>query len=935
MPAIRLYTLRFLSAVVLIALVVSACMPEPLRQVRLTIESSEGGSVNVNGVTRSLPLSTTFPAGTTVTLLAIPLSDYEFRSWTGDHISADNPTSFVLDSTTILAPTFAQTPSLVVTPAIGEFGEVQVGSTRSATFTIANHGGGILTGVAETSAPFSVVEGAAFHLVAGASQQVTISFTPSTEGSVNGVLTLDTNQGAAKTVHLSGTGSTAPVITRDLGVVVSGSGTVFSEPIGIVCPGTCAAPFAVGTKVTLSVAPSSAVLEPQWANCDAPAVLGAAASSCEIELISDRNVFADFSVAPSLVLTPESGDFGGVVVGGARELTFTLANHGGGTISGTAAAASPFSVVSGAAINLNSGQSQAVVVRFTPSETGNAVGELVLAGDANRTVDLSGSGIAPPAITRRVSVTVTGNGRVTSEPGGIDCPGSCAADYGDGSDLLLSATPASPLGTAEWTGCDLPSEPGSTAAHCQLTLSSERSIQVEFPQTDDVTVTVYPGGATLFTEDHQSFTATVSGTADTDIIWTASGGNLVGTGSTVTYAAPETAGSYVITATSVADPSRSAQVTVIVDARVAVQVAAGTDFSLALKNDGTVWSWGSNEVGQLGVGAGADAHSPVQTGLFGIVKVVAADRHALALRSDGTVWTWGADFGTHVPQRNWAISDAIDIATGNSHALVLTADGNVLAWGANHMGQLGDGTDSDRWWPQEVIGISNIRAIAAGGNHSLAVDEAGIAYAWGLNSSGQAASRWEWDPCYFYYLCVFEPRPVGFWADAVPTAGGRTSMMVTSYGFVHAWGHNGLGDLGVESSDECWHHAEPVGHSCSFSPIRVNGLPSIRSVASGSLHSVAVADNGNVYAWGSNMAQQLGAPSSDGCRPGATPDLACSKTPLNVPTLTGAIAVGAGHEHSLAVLSNGTVWSWGSNTSGQLGDGTTFTRPSPVLVQLP
>ena len=123
---------------------------------------------------------------------------------------------------------------------------------------------------------------------------------------------------------------------------------------------------------------------------------------------------------------------------------------------------------------------------------------------------------------------------------------------------------------------------------------------------------------------------------------------------------------------------------------------------LAVRSDGTVWTWGTNGSGRLGDGTTEDRPTPVQvTGLENITAVAAGASHSLALASDGTVWTWG-----------WS-------------------------WGWNASGQLGDGTVLDRSTPAQVSGLEDVASITAGPSHSVAANADGVAWTWGRNDSGQ------------------------------------------------------------------------------------------------------------------------------------------------------------------------------------------------------
>src|SRR6185436_14270394 len=129
-------------------------------------------------------------------------------------------------------------------------------------------------------------------------------------------------------------------------------------------------------------------------------------------------------------------------------------------------------------------------------------------------------------------------------------------------------------------------------------------------------------------------------------------------------------------------------------------VTAGGHFSLALRSDGTVWTWGANNAGQLGDGTLVNRVAPVQvSGLAGVTAIAAGDEHALALLGNGS----------------------------------------VVAWGANGAGQLGDGTTTNRSAPVPVSGLSGVSSIAAGANTSVAV--AALPMAWGSNGNGQLGTR--------------------------------------------------------------------------------------------------------------------------------------------------------------------------------------------------
>src|SRR5262249_27188006 len=184
-------------------------------------------------------------------------------------------------------------------------------------------------------------------------------------------------------------------------------------------------------------------------------------------------------------------------------------------------------------------------------------------------------------------------------------------------------------------------------------------------------------------------------------------------------------------------------------------IAGGTNFSLALGSDGTVWAWGLNNRGQVGDGTTtAQRTTPVQVSGFGtgsgIIAIAAGDSHALALKSDATVWAWGfntsgqvGNGGTVSPQRTpvqsgpGILTGVTGIAAGNSHSLAVRTDGTLWAWGLNGSGQLGDGTSMQQNTPIQLNTIAGVSGIAAGAFHSLASKSDNSLWAWGTNTNGQ------------------------------------------------------------------------------------------------------------------------------------------------------------------------------------------------------
>ena len=316
--------------------------------------------------------------------------------------------------------------------------------------------------------------------------------------------------------------------------------------------------------------------------------------------------------------------------------------------------------------------------------------------------------------------------------------------------------------------------------------------------------------------------------------------------------------------------------------------------------------------GVLVTGAGAVAST-------NIVEIAAGGYHSLALASNGTVWVWGRNaagqLGTGVtnnltvPSVAFGLFNGVSIAGGYVHSLTLVSDSTVKAWGDNTAGQLGDFTTTNRATPGPVTNLTNIAMIVAGGAHSLALASNGVVWAWGANTSGQLGNG-------YIYSYSAMPAWVCFMADCVTNgiaiaAGYAHSLAQQADGTLWAWGDNTFGQLGNGTTN-----GSPM-------PVQVFGLSNIVAIAGGADHSLALSSSGNVWAWGDNTFGQLGNGTTNS-----------SALPVAVPGLSNIIAIAGGGVHSLALEGNGVIWAWGDNTFGQLGNGTlgqSFTLPAAVI----
>lgn len=330
-------------------------------------------------------------------------------------------------------------------------------------------------------------------------------------------------------------------------------------------------------------------------------------------------------------------------------------------------------------------------------------------------------------------------------------------------------------------------------------------------------------------------------------------------------------------------------------------VAAGAFHSLSVLSDGTVWSIGNNDYGQLGDGTTtATAGSGVRAvDLANVGSVAAGDRHSLALDMNGTVWSWGNNAQGQLGDEELAESltpspvfaRAQSIAAGGRHSLALATDGTVWGWGANESGQLGVGGTANSFEAAAVPNLSNVKAIAANGDHSLALTADGAVWAWGANGRGQLGIGATQNRS--------APTRVSALNGAQSIAAGRThSLAIAGEGAVWAWGANGDGQLGNDGTED------------SSVPVQVLNIGGATAIAGGDGFSLAILSDGTTQAWGLNDRYQLG-----------TNDLISTRTPVPVenqgvqgePTtlFLGATAIAAGTFHGFAATGQGRIYEWG------------------------
>ena len=353
-------------------------------------------------------------------------------------------------------------------------------------------------------------------------------------------------------------------------------------------------------------------------------------------------------------------------------------------------------------------------------------------------------------------------------------------------------------------------------------------------------------------------------------------------------------------------------------------ISGGLYHTIALKTEGTVWSWGDNNAGQLGDGTNTSRQTPVEVAhLFGVTAIAAGSNHNLALKSDGTVWAWGDNTygqlgdGTttsrNVPVQVGGLSGVVAIVCGANHSFALKSDGSWWAWGNNAYGQLGDATKANRLTPVSIR-ISGVSMVAAGDNHTIALKTDGTLWSWGRNQVGQLGDGTTTDKLYPVQIDPYSSIGINKSITAV-FARGDSSYAVKNDGTVWAWGNNNDSQLGLGLANAT---------KTISTPAEIAGFTGVESVSAGYSHAVAMKTDGSIWSWGSNAYGQLGSGS-----PGS-PNWVYA--PQQISGLSGVVRVVAGGYHTVVLKTDNTVMTFGYNGYGQLGIGSLTQTATPTLV---
>ena len=349
------------------------------------------------------------------------------------------------------------------------------------------------------------------------------------------------------------------------------------------------------------------------------------------------------------------------------------------------------------------------------------------------------------------------------------------------------------------------------------------------------------------------------------------------------------------------------------------QISGGNGVGLVIQTNGTLWSWGYNSAGQLGSSNVTNRSSPVQVGTLSTwTQVASGQLSSYGIQSDGTLWSWGSNangqLGNNSNQNRSSpvqaglqggIWKSISMSAYNS-TLGIQSNGTLWAWGNNSFGQLGTSNQTNYSSPVQIGTLSTWSQVSTGVVFTIAIQSDGTLWSWGTNVTGQLGLSDTTNRS--------SPVQVGTnsnWAQIF--AGYYSSIAIQSNGTLWAWGENIQGELGL---GDLTNRSSPVqvGTLSTWSQV-TNGGTSVASMA-------AIQSNGTLWMWGINSYGQLGVGSAG----------TIISTPVQVGSLSTWTQVSIGNSFTVGLQNNGTIWTWGNNSFGQLGTQNFNNRSSPVQV---
>ena len=398
--------------------------------------------------------------------------------------------------------------------------------------------------------------------------------------------------------------------------------------------------------------------------------------------------------------------------------------------------------------------------------------------------------------------------------------------------------------------------------------------------------------------------------------------NITTAQNTTLYAWGDATGGQLGTGTTISQ-SQPVAVSNFLNGQSFAQIATGISHNLAIDTTGGLWAWGRNSSGQLGTGTTINAANPVKISVSGLVTApatwtsISLGFTSLAIRSDGTLWAWGygnrggLGDGTTVSKSSpvqIGTSSWTMVSTGYDQSAAIDITGRLFVWGggftipAGH-GSIGDGTTLSYSSPVQ-IGTSSWSFVNLGQNGNsatnAAIDITGRLFTWGDNQFGAIGDGTT--------VNKSSPVQIGTSSWSMISLGYGSASAVTTNGLLFGWGNNASGQLGTNNT------------TTYSSPVQI-GTSSWTMISEGGGNTVGLRIDGALFSWGSGSLGAIG----DGTTTGKS-------SPVQIGTSSWSFVSAAFNLASFAIRADNTLWAWGDNLYGQLGDGTTINKSSPVQI---
>ena len=362
------------------------------------------------------------------------------------------------------------------------------------------------------------------------------------------------------------------------------------------------------------------------------------------------------------------------------------------------------------------------------------------------------------------------------------------------------------------------------------------------------------------------------------------------------------------------------------------KVVSGQDFTVALKADGTVWTWGYNAYGQLGTKDQTNRYKPTKIAIENVIDISAGDNYTLVLTKEGKVYSFGNNSYGQLGRSGDTLEIAeisnleniTQIAASSYNAMALTASGEVYTWGYNYYGQLGDRSNTTKYSPIKIK-LQGIVKIAGKNQTSTAVDSDGKLYTWGYNGYGQLGNN--------STNTIYVPTEVMNLENIVDVAvGNNTIIALDKAGYVYTSGYNAYGNLGNNSTSNRYNFDKVIekfettgeGEDSITTPVY---LANVKQIEAGSEYAVAINKDGNAYAWGNNAYTQFANGTTNNSLIATNIKYSAEQNViddvLDVATAANSLTV---------VRKDGKVWTAGRNNVGQLGDSSIVNKNEFVCI---